>query len=68
MSLIKVGNTIINIVHVSYVNRIADGQVVLTYNAPTEDGIALWHSFKGAEAEALWEHLSNQCLTLGPTL
>lgn len=58
--LIKVGDTIINLNHVIYVNKIASGEVVITYNMPTEEGSALWHSFKGAEAEALWLHLSSR--------
>lgn len=64
MSLIKVGDTIINLDHVTYANKIADGYVVMTYNAPTEEGPALWHSFKGAEANALWGYLSGLALSI----
>jgi hypothetical protein len=64
MNLIKIGNTILNVNHITYATQIADGHVEVTYNAPAEEGSALWHSFKGEEAETLWKYLSDRVIDL----
>jgi hypothetical protein len=64
MNLIKIGNTILNVNCITYANQIADGHVEVTYNAPTEEGPALWHSFKGEEAKTLWKYLSDRAIHL----